>query len=102
LGLERSRDRETAWRHDVQSCALIDPLLFMVADDYDCASGAAATLSPRRLRFVILAYTDMVQIVARFGADSHASIAISPGLDTYMLGTKLVKVLERWTRMPVM
>ena len=81
---------------------LIDPLLFMVADDYDSTPEADDSLNPHRLRFVILAYSDLVQIVARFGPAAHASVAIPRGVDAYVLGTKLVNLLEGWTRPPVM
>ncbi len=91
---EVGRLRGSATANTVQ---LIDPLLFLVAGGYDARSGTDQSVNPHRLHFVILAYTDVVQIVVRLGADAHASVAISPGVDAYALGTRLVKLFERWT-----
>jgi hypothetical protein len=37
--------------------------------------GREAITNPHRLLFVVLAYADLVQIVARFGAEAHVSVA---------------------------
>jgi hypothetical protein len=79
---------------------VVDPLLLMLAEG-DCdRSGGDANARPYRLLFVVLAYAEMVQIVARFGADAHLSVAVSPQVDAYALGSRLTSLLERHTGRP--
>ena len=81
---------------------LIDPLLFLVAEGYDDLSGETTTADPHRLLFVVLAYPDLVQIVIRLGADAHLSVALSPGVDPHLLGTKLLGLLDRLTQQMIL
>jgi len=81
---------------------LIDPLLFMLAEPSDDVSEEEAVTNSHRLLFVVLAYADMVQIVARMGADAHISVAVSPAIDAHSLGTKLTSLLDRSLHSPVL
>ena len=69
----------------------IDPMLFILADGHVQRDETSA--DPRRLLFVALAYEDAVQIIARLGSGAHVTVAMSPGVDTYALGVRLLKVL---------
>ena len=80
---------------------VVDPLLFMLADGFDDLHGEGRLDNPHHLLFVVLAYADMVQIVARLGRDAHVSVALAPRIDPYALGTKLASVLDRCTQPPV-
>ena len=51
-----------------------------------------------RLRFIVLDYVDLIQIVARFGAYAYFSAAIAPGTDACSLGTKLTKLFNQLTQ----
>ena len=92
------RMRTGTTRNDSQ---LADPLLLMVAQGGDALSGESTTASPHRLQFVVLAYVDIVQIVARLGAYAHVSVAVPPGGDANALGTKLTRLLDRFTQVPI-
>ena len=81
---------------------LIDPLLFMLAERCDDVSEEEAISNPHRLLFVVLAYPDIVQIVARMGADAHVSVAISSAVDAHCLGTKLTSLLDTYVQQPVL
>jgi hypothetical protein len=81
---------------------LIDPLLFMLAERSDDVSEEEAITYPHRLRFVVLAYADIVQIVARLGGDAHISVAVSPATDVHPLGTKLTSLLDTCVQSPVL
>lgn len=96
---EAGREPRWAWR-DAKSgnlCAgsaagtahIADPLLFLVAD-----GGGDLPDAEHRVRFIVLAYDDVVQIFARLGARAHVTVAASPGVDPYILGKKLAHVLD--------
>jgi hypothetical protein len=101
-----------AWRdtHSGKLCVatstnnaqLIDPLLFMLAERCDDASKEDTVANPHRLLFVVLAYADVVQIVARMGADAHISVGVLSAMDAYSLGTKLASLLATYVHRPVM
>lgn len=81
---------------------VVDPLLLMLAEGCDEVDAGVTLANPRHLLFVVLAYGDMVQIVARFGAGAHVSVAVSVGTDPYVLGTKLTNLLDRSTERSVL
>ncbi len=96
---EAGREPRWAWR-DAQSgslCAgsavgnshIADPLLFLLAE-----GGGDLADDEHRVRFIVLAYDDIVQIVARLRPSAHITLAASPGIDPYALGTKLTSLLE--------
>ena len=55
---------------------LVDPLVLMLAEGRDGLYGQEESRSPHRLRFVVLAYADVVEIVAWFGRSGHAGVAV--------------------------
>jgi hypothetical protein len=71
--------------------------VLMLAEGRDGLHGEEESRSPHRLRFVVLAYADVVEIVARFGRYDHAGVAVNRHADVYMLGRKLVELLDRKT-----
>jgi hypothetical protein len=81
---------------------LIDPLLFMLAERSDGASEEETTANPHRLLFVVLAYADITQLVARMGADAHISVGVLSPIDAHCLGTKLASLLDTYVHRPVM
>ena len=80
------------------SAQLVDPLLLMIAESSDDLYGGETAANPHRLLFVVLAYGDFVQIVVRLGRDAHVSVAVSPGINAYVLGRKLTTLLDRCTQ----
>jgi len=96
---EAGREPRWAWR-DPESgrlcaaCAtgnaqIADPLLFLLAD-----GGGDLPGEDYRVRFIVLAYNNVVQIVARLRPGDHVTVAASPGVDPYALGTKLTSLLD--------
>jgi hypothetical protein len=73
--------------------AAADPLLLLVAEGGDAPGLGPAR--PHALRFVLLSYTDMTQIVARWGADAYIILAVGTAVDAHGLGKKLMPLLER-------
>ena len=53
------------------------------------------------LLFIVLHFVGLVQIVARFGRYAHVGVAIGPGTDACLLGTKLIKLLNQFTHKDV-
>jgi len=108
---EAGREPSWAWRDPhtgsmragttANSAQLVDPLLLMIAESSDDIYGDETAANPHRLLFVVLAYPDFVQIVARLGRDAHLSVAVSPGINAYVLGRKLTTLLNRCTQGPV-
>jgi hypothetical protein len=88
---------EPRWARRTTACTpeLVDPLLLMLAEGREDLYGEEAGRVPHRLLFVVLAYADFVQIVARFGADTRVSVAVAPGADAYVLGTRVAGLLDR-------
>src|SRR5438067_8386208 len=76
---------------------LVDPLVLMLAEGRDGLYGQEESRSPHRLRFVVLAYADVVEIVAWFGRSGHAGVAVNRHADVYTLGRKLTELLDRRT-----
>jgi len=76
---------------------LVDPLVLMLAEGRDGLYGHEESRNPHRLLFVVLAYADVVEIVARFGRSGHAGVAVNRHADVYALGRKLAKLLDRRT-----
>ena len=74
--------------------ALVDPLLLLVADHPSDLSVEGAIDNPHRVRFIVLAYTNMMQIVARLNPSAHVVVALPPGIDPYLVGRKLVSLLD--------
>src|SRR5712692_8645099 len=76
---------------------LVDPLVLMLAEGRDGLYGQEESRNPHGLRFVVLAYADVVEIVARFGRSGHAGVAVNRQADVYTLGRKLTELLDRRT-----
>jgi hypothetical protein len=76
---------------------LVDPLVLMLAEDRNGLHGQEKSRNSHRLLFVVLAYTDVVEIVARFGRYGHAGVAVTRHADVYTLGRKLIELLDRKT-----
>lgn len=72
---------------------VVDPLLFLLADQPG-SSGHETVDNRLRVRFIVLAYADMMQVIARLWASAHVVVALSPGINPYPLGTKLVNLLD--------
>jgi hypothetical protein len=64
-----------------------------VAEGRSDLYGDDGSTNSHRLRFVVLAYADLVQIVAPFGRNAYVSVAIGPEADAYALGTRLAALL---------
>ena len=77
---------------------LVDPLVLMLAEGRDGLYGQEESRNARGLRFVVLAYADFVEIVARFGQHDYAGVAVNRHADVYTLGRKLNELLDRKTR----
>jgi hypothetical protein len=77
---------------------LIDPLVLMLTEGRDRLYAREENRNPRGLLFVVLAYTDFVEIVARFGRFDYAGLAVSRHADAYTLGKKLTELLDRKTQ----
>jgi len=73
---------------------LVDPLVLMLADGRDSLYGQEENRDPHRLLFVVLAYADVVEIVARFGRYGHAGVAVNRHADVYTLGRKLTELFD--------
>jgi hypothetical protein len=92
------RNPETGFIHGgttSQPSELVDPLLFMIAEGHEDLSSQKADLN-NRLLFVVLAYEELVQVVARCGQGAHITVAADRRTDAYLLGTKLSDLLHRW------
>src|ERR1700694_3042896 len=76
---------------------LVDPLVLMLAEGRDGLYGQEEIRNPHDLLFVVLAYADIVQIVARFGQHGHAGVAVNRQADVYTLGRKLTELFDRRT-----
>ena len=74
---------------------LVDPQLLMLADGREDLYGASANSNGRHLLFVVLAYEEMLQIVARFGPDARVSTAVDRHANACWLGTRLIELLDR-------
>ncbi len=107
VGLEEAgRGPRWAWRDPesgevragttTDNALLVDPLTLMLAEYHEPRVGRASADS-HRLRFIVLDYVDLIQIVARFGSHAHISVAIDPGTDGCELGTKLLQLLNQCT-----
>jgi hypothetical protein len=102
---EAGREPRWAWRDPetgrlcagmtTDNAELVDPLLLMLAEGRDDLYGDETSANPHHLLFVVLAYADLVRIVAWFGPEAHISVAFAPGTDAYALGTRLIKLLDR-------
>jgi hypothetical protein len=76
---------------------LVDPLVLMLAEGRDGLYGQEESTNPHRLLFVVLAYADVVEIVARVGRSGHAGVAVNRHADVHALGRKLTELLDRRT-----
>src|SRR5260370_42163229 len=56
----------------------VDPFVLMLAEGHDGSYGEEDRRNPRGLLFVVVAYTDFVEIVARFGRYDYAGVAGKP------------------------
>jgi hypothetical protein len=72
----------------------------MLAEGRTDLYGDSVNPNVRHLLFVVLAYEDIVQIVARVGRDAHMSIAADTHVDAYELGTRLAQFLVRRSELP--
>ena len=99
---EAARAPKWAYREDdcvyrsttCQPAELVDPLLFLIADA-GCEAPSTGLSERRSLVFAVLAYRDLVQVVARYAPGSHITVAADPDVDAYHLGTKLSQFLAR-------
>ncbi len=66
---------------------LLDPLILILAEGRHEIYEQRSSLRP--VRFVLVAYDDLVQIAVRCGPDSHISIGVDPSADVYRLAAKL-------------
>ena len=73
---------------------VVDPLLLLLADHPSHLNAEGAIDNPHRVRFIVLAYTNTMQIVARLNPGAHVVVALVPGIDPYLLGRKLVNLLD--------
>lgn len=73
---------------------VVDPLLLVLAEPPSSPGGEAAIDNPHRVQFIVLAYSNTMQIVARLDPNAHVVVALSPGIDPYLLGRKLVNLLD--------
>ena len=109
---EAGREPRWAWRDSETGdlCAgsatgnaqVADPLLFMLAEGGDNLHGEEITGNPHSLRFVVLVYADVVQIVARLRPNAYVTVAAAPGVDPYVLGDKLTSLLDRCAQPPAL
>jgi hypothetical protein len=106
IALEQAgREPRWAWRDSntgqlyagasANNAELLDPLLLMLAEGHVELDSRRATANPHHLRFVVLAYEDSSQIVARFGSDAHISVAVDVHADAYVFGARLTGLLNR-------
>ena len=72
----------------------VDPLLLMLAESRHDIYNRADTADPQHLRFVVLAYGDRAQIVAKFGRYGQLNIGIGLAGNAYQVGTRLAGLLE--------
>lgn len=96
---EVGRQHRWAWRNPksgnlcagttTTGCQVVDPLLLMLADHADELSGEETFDNPHRVLFIVLAYADMMQVVASLRPNAHVVVALSPGIDPYALGKSL-------------
>ena len=104
---EPGREPRWAWRDPetgtiragitTKPAQVVDPLLLLVAGGCDEVDSTHTSTNPHRLLFVIVAYADIVQIVARLGTDAYVSVAVSPSIDAHALGRQLISLLQSWT-----
>ena len=102
---EAAREPRWAWRNlktaasmkepRVNPSSLVDPLWFMIADGR-CDRSSPGSGQEHELLFAVLAYSDLVQVVARFGRESHVTVAAEPKADVHRLGMKLSAFLTGW------
>lgn len=96
---EAGREPRWAWRDPetgelcagttMENVLLIDPLMLMLAEGPEAMIGDREGADLHQLRFIVLHYADLVQIVAHFGRYAHIGVAIAPGADPCVLGTKV-------------
>ncbi len=77
---------------------LVDPFVLVLAEGRDGLYSQEESRNPRGLLFVVLAYSDFVEIVARFGRYDYAGVAVKRHADVYTLGRKLSELLDRKTK----
>jgi hypothetical protein len=109
---EAGREPRWAWR-DPETGSLLagtttcdaapdDPLKLMLAKEGDDLYSHEASTNSHHLLFVVLAYADLVQIVARFGPAAQVSVATDRSVDMYTLGTRLANLLHRSVQVPLL
>ena len=74
---------------------IVDPFLLMIADHPGELSDNNAIGGSHQVLFVVLAYSDSMQVVAYLRPDAHVVVAVSPGTDPYVLGKKVASLLAR-------
>jgi len=77
---------------------LVDPLVPMLAEVRDGLYGQEESGNPHPVLFVVLAYADFVEIVARFGRYDYVAITVDRHADVYTLGRRLTELLDRRTQ----
>jgi hypothetical protein len=93
----RDAETVTVFAAATPDTELVDPLVLLLAEGRHALYGQEESRNPHRLLFVVLAYADLVQIVARFGRYDHAGVALNRPADVYTLGRKLTELLDRKT-----
>src|SRR5438128_7574924 len=84
FALEKAgREPCCAWRNGQTGphAELVDPFVLMLAECRDGLYGHEESRNPRGLLFVVLAYADFVEIVARFGRYDYAGVAVNHHAD---------------------
>jgi hypothetical protein len=77
---------------------LVDPLVLMLAEARDGLYGQEESGNPHRMLFLVLAYADFVEIVARFGRYDYVAVIVDCHADVYTLGRRLTELLDRRTQ----
>lgn len=88
-----SRDPENGkFRVGTGSCndEMLDPLILILAEGRHEIYGQGSSLRP--VRFVLVAYDDLVHIGVRCGPDSHISVGVDPSADAYGLAAKVADI----------
>lgn len=75
---------------------LLDPMILVLAEEREADSGHGNISHP--LRFLILAYDDLVQVAARCGVVSFISAGIDPAADACALANELASLAATYGR----
>ena len=79
-----------------------DPSLFMFAEGADGMRTPGITGNPHRVIFIIVAFADIAQIIARLWPGAYVTVAVSSTVNPYALGKQLMRLLDGCSRQPVL